>query len=126
MFTLTLRIVMVMDIVVWCSYIFNTFFWHSIRFPQINLSCVTKKFKVFFTDVNTIWFCNIPEEKYFLSLRILYLFIRPFVSLFLDIASTFSDRLFDLFLTSTCFALFEVTFLFKVISLSLKSVFFTK
>ena len=39
---------------------------------------------------------------------------------------TFSNSSFNSFSTSTYFALFELTFLFKFVSLSSKSVFFTK
>ena len=60
-----------------------------------------------------------PEEKYFARLRILNLFVKFFVYPFVDIALTFSDSSFNSFSTSTCFILFEVTFLSK-------SVFFTK
>ena len=62
---------------------------------------------------------NIPEEKYFAPLRILNLFIKPFVNPFVDVALAFFDSSFNSFL-------FEVTFLFNFFSLSLKSVFFTK
>ena len=58
-------------------------------------------------------------KKYFETLRLLKLFIKSFVALFVDIALTLSNSSFDLFL-------FEVTFLFKCVSLSPKSVFFTK
>ena len=71
-------------------------------------------------------FCNIPEQKYFAPLGILYLFIKSLVIPFVDIASTFFDSLFNSFCTSTCFVLFEVTFLLKLFSLSSKFVLFTK
>ena len=61
------------------------------------------------------WFCNVPEEKYLLPLRILDLFIKSFVNPFVDIASTFFDSSFNLFSLSTCFALFNVI-LFQQIS----------
>ena len=60
-----------------------------------------------------------PKEKYFARLRILNLCIKFFVNPFVDIALTFSDSSFNSFSISTCFILFEVTFLSK-------SVFFTK
>ena len=41
------------------------------------------------TYINTKEFCNIPEENYFESLRILYLFMKSFVNCIVDIASTF-------------------------------------
>ena len=60
-------------------------------------------------------FWNIPKEKYFSPLRALNLFIKSFVNPFVDIALTFFDSLF-------------ILFLFYVISFSLlsKSVIFTK
>ena len=53
-------------------------------------------------------------KKYFETLRLLKLFTKSFVALFVDIALTLSN------------SSFEVTFLFKCVSLSPKSVFFTK
>ena len=41
-------------IVAWFSYIFNNFFWHSIRFPWINPSSATKIFDVFFAGLNNL------------------------------------------------------------------------
>ena len=35
------------------------------------------------------WFCNVPEEKYLVPLRILNPFIKSFVNPFVDIVSTF-------------------------------------
>ena len=32
---------------------FNTFFWHSIRFPQFNPSKANKKFDIFLAGINT-------------------------------------------------------------------------
>ena len=61
-----------------------------------------------------------------MPIRILYPFIKSSVSPFLDIASTFFDSPFNSFSTSTCFVLFEVILLFKLFSLSSKSVFFMK
>ena len=66
------------------------------------------------------------EEKYFAPLRILYLFIKSFVNRFVDISLTFSDSSFNSFSTNTCFDLFEVTFIFRFISLSSTSVFLTR
>ena len=43
----------------------------------------------------------------------------------MDIVLTFFDSLFYSFSTSTCFVLFEITFLFKYYSLLSKPVFFT-
>ena len=61
-----------------------------------------------------------------MPLRILYPFTKSLFSPFVDIALTFYDRSLNLFSTSTCFVLFEVTFLVKFFSLSSKSVYFTK
>ena len=49
------------------------------------------------------WFCNVPEEKYLVPLRILNPFIKSFVNPFVDIVSTFFDNPFNSFSTSTCF-----------------------
>ena len=62
----------------------------------------------------------------FASLRILYLFIKSFVNPFVDISLTYSDSSSNLFSTSVCFVLFEVTFLFNFFSLLLIYVPFTK
>ena len=59
-------------------------------------------------------------------LRIIYLFIKSAANPFVDITSTLLDSSFNSFLTSTCFILFDVTFLFKFFSLSKKFVFFAK
>ena len=42
-------------IAVWFSYIFNTFFWHSIKFPWIDLSSAMKIFNLmcFIAGINT-------------------------------------------------------------------------
>ena len=61
-----------------------------------------------------------------MSLRTLYLFIKSFVIPFCDITLTFFDSSFNSFSLSTCFVLFEVTFLFNFFSLSSKPIFFTK
>ena len=71
-------------------------------------------------------FYNIPEEKYFAPLGILYLFTKSLVIPFVDIASTFFDSSFNSFSTSTCFVSFEVTFLLKLFSLSSRFALFTK
>ena len=62
-------------------------------------------------------FCCIKNNEF-----IYQIFCYPFV----DIALTLSNTSFNSFSTSTCFDLFEVTFLFKFFSLSSKSVLFTK
>ena len=80
----------------------------------------------FLAGINTQQFWNIPEEKILAPLRILYLFIKSLVNPFVVTTLTISDSSFNSFSTSTCFVLFEVTFLFKFFSLSLKSVIFTK
>ena len=58
-------------IVDWFSYIFNTFFWNSIKFPRLNPSSATKIFNVFLAGINTKSVWNIPKEKYSAPLRIL-------------------------------------------------------
>ena len=62
----------------------------------------------FSAGLNTKYFCNIPENKRFAPLRIIYLFIKSLVNPFLDIVLTFSYSSYELF------------------SFSSKSVFFTK
>ena len=69
---------------------------------------------------------NIPEEKYFAPLRVLYPFIKSFVKSVVDIALTFSDSSFNSFWAPTCFVLFELTFLFKFLNLSWKAALLTK
>ena len=59
-------------------------------------------------------------------LDILYQFIKSFVNLFIDIASTFFDSSFSSFSTSTPFVLFKLILLLKLIILLSKLVFFTK
>ena len=63
------------------------------------------------------------EEKRFAPLRIpyFYFFFKSFVNPFVDIALTFSDSSFNLFSTSTCFVLSEVSFIFEYFSLSSNS-----
>ena len=80
----------------------------------------------FLTYINTKYFCNIPKQKYFEPLRILNSFIKAFVNPFIDIALTFSDSSFNSFPVSTCFVIFQVTFLLKLFSSSSKFFFFTK
>ena len=99
----------------WCKLLsklllYFQYFWHSIRFMQFNPRRATKIFKVFLAR----YFWNIPEEKYFVPLRILNLFVKSFLNPFVDIAWTF--LIFHL-----------VHFFFYVTSFSLsKSVNFTK
>ena len=108
----------------WCNVaVWFIFFWHSIRFLRINLNSVTKIFTVFFSWYKTKQYWNIPEEKYFAPLRILNLFIKSFANLFVDLALTFFDISFNIFSSSTCFVLFEVTFLYIFFSLASKSFF---
>ena len=52
--------------------------------------------------------------------------MKSLISPFVDIASIFFDSSFNLFLSSTCFVLFEVTFLFKVFNFSSKTAIFPK
>ena len=55
------------------------------------------------TGINTKQFWTIPEEKYCAPLRILNLFIKSFVNLFVDIAWTFFDDSFNSFLFDAIF-----------------------
>ena len=82
----------------WFSYIFNTSFWHSIRFPRFNPSSVTKIFNVFLVGTNTKQFWSIPKEKYIAPFRITNLSIKSFVNPFVDIALTFCDSSLNSFL----------------------------
>ena len=52
--------------------------------------------------------------------------MKCFVNPFVDIALTFSNSCFNSYSTSTYCVLFEVIFLFKIFSLSSKSVFFVE
>ena len=94
---------------------FNTFSWNSIRFPRFNLSSATKILNILLAGINANQNSNTPKEKYFTVLRMLNLFVESFANLFVDIALTFLDNLFN-------------SFLFNVVSFSLlsKSAFFTK
>ena len=79
----------------WFSYIFNIFFWHSIRFPWFNPTSATIIFNVF-------W--NSPEEKYFALLRVLALLTKYYAnSFFFDVALTFFDNLFSSVLFKSIF-----------------------
>ena len=51
----------------------------------VSLKCLT----YFLASINTKYFGNIPEEKYFTPLKIVSLFIKYFVNHFVDIALTF-------------------------------------
>ena len=62
--------------------------------------------------------------KYFSPLRILYLFIKSFVSPYVDVSSTFTDTSFNSSWIGECTVLFKVAILFRFISLSSKFVFF--
>ena len=66
---------------------------------------------------NKSWW-RLSPVKYILSSKNLY----PFVAITL----TYSDRSFSFFPASTCFVLFELTFLLIYIGFLSKSVFFTK
>ena len=83
-----------------------------------------RNFMYFLAGIKTKYFWNIPEEESFALLGILNLFIKSFVNAFLDIALTFSDSSFNSISTTTCFAWFEVTFLFRFFGLLSKSVFY--
>ena len=50
---------------------------------------LVKKLRYFLYEKYIILFCNVPEERYLVLLRILYLFIKPFVNLFVDNSPTF-------------------------------------
>ena len=78
---------------------------------------------IYLVDMNTKKFWS---PLYFAQLRILNLFIKSSFNPFVDIVLTFFSRSSSLVLTSICLALFEVTFLLKVFSLSSKSVVFIK
>ena len=54
---------------------------------------------------------NTPREKYFVLLKILYLFVKSFVNTFVDESLILSDNSSNSFPTSTCFVLFEEAFL---------------
>ena len=73
----------------WFSYIFNIFFWHSIRFPRVIRAVLLKYLMYFLAGINTKQFWKVIEEKYFAPLRILNLFIKSFVNHFVDIAFIF-------------------------------------
>ena len=63
---------------------------------------------------------NIPKEKYFSPLRTLNLFIKSFVNPFVDIALTFFDSLFILFLFYvTSFSLLSKSVIFTKLAMSL-------
>ena len=49
----------------------------------------------FLSGINTTEFWNISEEKYFAPFRILNLFMKSFVSSFVDITLTFFDSSFS-------------------------------
>ena len=94
---------------------FNTFSWNSIRFPRFNPSSATKILNILLAGINANQNSNTPKEKYVTVLRMLNLFVESFANLFVDIALTFLDNLFN-------------SLLFNVVSFSLlsKSAFFTK
>ena len=71
-------------------------------------------------------FCKMPPIFFFFfcTIRILYLFLKSSINPFVDTSLTFSGSSCSLFSTSTCFDLFDLTFLFRFISLSSKSDFF--
>ena len=57
----------------------------------------------FSAGIYTKEFWNIPEEKHFTPLTILILFMKSFVNSFVNIALTFFDSSFNLFLFKSVF-----------------------
>ena len=82
-----------------------------------------KNLKHFSTDKNINYFCNIPEEKYFAPLRIVYPFIKSLLILLLILMQPFLiDHLINF---QKIFVFFELILLLKLISLLSRSVFVT-
>ena len=102
-------------IAVWFSYAFNIFFWHSIRFPRINLSNSMKIFNVFSSWYKFLIILKYYWRKKFCFIKNLNLFFKSFVNPFVDIALSFFDTSFNSFI-------FDV----KSFSLLWKSIFFYK
>ena len=76
--------------------------------------------------INTKQFWNIPEEKYFAPLRILNLSIKSFVNPSVDIALTFFDSSFNLFLfKSVLSSTFAISLLLATFSSSNLAVIFS-
>ena len=72
------------------------------------------------TGIDTNYFWNISEEKYFVPLRILNLSIKSSVHLFVDLASTFLDSSFSSFLfDGTSLSLLSNSVLFTKLAISL-------
>ena len=97
-----------------------------IDFHDKTLDVLVTSLKYFSYEKYVKRLCNVPKEKYIAPLRILYLFIKSFVNLFVDIASTFFDSSFNSYSTSVCFVLFELMLLLKLNSVLSKSALFTK
>ena len=89
----------------------------SIDFHDKTLDPLGKNLKYFLYEKYIKWFYNFPKEKCLVPLRILYPFIKSFVSPFVDnsfmLITTLFDSSFNSFPTSTCFVLFELIVLFK-------------
>ena len=106
--------------------IFSIFFWYSVRLPQINSNSTIKIFNVFFSWDRYLIILKYSWRAIFCTVNNLISIYQIFGQSFCWYCSTFFDSSFNSFSTSTCFVLFEVTFLFKFFSLRSKSVFFTK
>ena len=88
-----------------------------IHFQELIRSVPLKCLIYFKAGINTNYFWNIHEEKYFDPFRILRLFIKSFGDPFVGITLTFSDSSFNSFSAKTFFALFEVKFFFNFFNL---------
>ena len=88
-----------------------------IHFQELIRSVPLKCLIYFVAGINTNYFWNIHEEKYFDPFRILRLFIKSFGDPFVGITLTFSDSSFNSFSANTFFALFEVKFFFNFFNL---------
>ena len=64
---------------------------NALDFQKLIRVVLRKYLMYFLVGINTKELWNIPEEKYFVPLRILYQFIKSLVSPFVDITSTFFD-----------------------------------
>ena len=68
----------------------------------------------FLAGINTKYFRNIPEEKYFASVRILNLFIKYFANPFVDIALSFCDSFFNTFWFEAIPSFYFFKFIIKI------------
>ena len=64
---------------------------NALDFQKLVRVALRKYLMYFLVGINTKELWDIPEEKYFVPLRILYQFIKSLVSPFLDITSTLFD-----------------------------------